>query len=160
MIGDSMRVRNRSIHGVALAIALWPCVHGCDTVNGGAVELSWKFRPASSSLEDKFVNCDSKQDGTNPVTAIRLQWPEGNQVQHDEWPCDDSHGVTGFALPPGPTLFSVVPLCGVDAPADPDSYIAPAAEQRNVILGDTVSLGAIELVVLVSYCDAQPCICH
>jgi hypothetical protein len=29
-----------------------------------------------------------------------------------------------------------------------------------VILGDTVSLGAVELVVHVSYCELQPCICQ
>ena len=28
-------------------------------VDGGAVELSWKLRPASSSFADKFVECDS-----------------------------------------------------------------------------------------------------
>ena len=38
--------------------------------------------------------------------------------------------------------------------------IAPAPERRMVIAGDTVSLGAVELVLQVSSCNQQPCICH
>jgi hypothetical protein len=135
------------------------CAVGCDTVDGGAAELSWKLRPASSQLDDKFVDCNSGEDGTGPVTAIQLQWQVGDVVGLDEWPCGDSHGVTGFALPPGSALFSVVPICGPVA-ANPSSYIAPPVEQRNVILGDTVSLGAVELVVTVSECGPQRCICE
>jgi hypothetical protein len=141
---------------------------GCDKVDGGAVELSWKLRPASSDLPDKFVACRSGQVGTNPVTKMRLQWSvrtDDNELVQgtDEWPCDDSHGVTGFDLPPGTALLSVKPVCGVapnEFDAVPDSYIAPAAEQRRVNLGDTVSLGAVELVVVVSYCPDQSCICE
>ena len=157
-----MRVLAR-VTRVAIATALWLCVHGCEEVDGGAVELSWKLRPASSSLEDKFVECNSGKDGTNPVTRIRLEWVVNGDPGFEEWSCDDNHGVTGFALPPGSALFSVRPICGTEVIgryANPNSYIAPAAEQRNVILGDTVSLGAIELVVYVSYCDQQPCICQ
>lgn len=143
-------------------------VHGCDTVDGGAVELSWKLRPASSDLPDKFVECRSGREGTNPVTKMRLAWSvttdDGGVVTgSDEWPCDDSHGVTGFDLPPGRALLSVTPICGQppnEFDALPASYIAPAAEQRRVNLGDTVSLGAVELVVVVSYCGVQACICE
>ena len=81
----------------------------------------------------------------------------------DEWSCDDSHGVTGFDLPAGTALLSVKPICGEqpnEFDALPSSYIAPAAEQRRVNLGDTVSLGAVELVVMVRYCDDQSCICE
>ena len=74
------------------------------------------------------------------------------------WRCDDNHGVTGFDLPEGEALLSVTPECAEGA-ADPATYSAPAPEQRNVILGDTVSLGAVELVLQVSYCGQQPCIC-
>jgi hypothetical protein len=163
-MGSNMQIRdgsNRAVFSrVALAIALWPAVHGCDAVNGGAAELSWKLRPASSSLPDKFVECDSGKPNTGAVTIIRLEWLEGDAATHEEWPCDDSHGVTGFALPPGPTQFVVIPLCGPDMPADPSSYTAPAPEIRNVNAGDTVSLGAVEIIVNVSYCDRQPCICQ
>ena len=151
--------------GTRMAIAT-AClfVHACDTVRGGAVELSWKLRPASSSLPDKFVNCESGEEGTQPVRRMRLDWTvttEDDRVVSgfDEWPCDDSHGVTGFDLPAGTALLSVTPICDVD-PALPGSYIAPAAEQRRVKLGDTVSLGAVELVVVVSYCPVQTCICE
>ena len=146
---------NRRLFALALAFTC-----GCDEVVGGAAELSWKLRPSSSALEDKFVECAAAKPGTNPIVAMRLVWQVvGGDSNFEEWPCGDSHGVTGFALPPGPTLFSVVPICG-SGDADESSYIAPAPEQRNVILGDTVSLGAIELVVQVTDCDSTTCICE
>jgi hypothetical protein len=138
---------------------MWLCVHGCSEVTGGAVELSWKLRPASSSDPDKFVDCDSGKDGTRPVTAIRLDWQVGEEANYDEWPCTDNSGVTRFDLPDGMALLSVTPRCAEGAAA-PDTYIAPAPERRTVILGDTVSLGAVEIVVVTSYCDSQPCICQ
>ena len=144
-------------------LALWLCGFACTTADGGAVELSWKLRPASSSSPDKFVDCDSGKDGTGPVTGIRLEWRAGEVADFDEWRCADNHGVTGFALPPGPALFSVVPLCEF-GPATAGTYIAPSVEQRTMIAGNTVSLGAIELVVYVTYCGtppaSQPCICN
>jgi hypothetical protein len=154
-----MRANSGSIRA-ALAIAT---IGACSGVDGGAVELSWKLRPASSALEDKFVNCLSEKPGTGLVTGIRLDWTvnvDGQPVEiaSEEWPCDDSHGVTGFILPEGSALFSVVPMCGAD-PAAATSFIAPAVEQRRVIVGDTVNLGAVELVVQVSDCSVQPCIC-
>lgn len=153
-----MRSVDRS-NRLALVILGVSLGFGCDTVDGGAVELSWKLRPASSASEDKFVDCTSDEPGTGEVTSIRLSWPEGDAVELEEWPCSDSHGVTGFVLPPGPTLFTITPICA-SGPADPASYIAPAVERRDVKTGDTVSLGAVELVVQVSSCDRQPCICH
>jgi hypothetical protein len=133
-------------------------VLGCSDVLGGAVELSWKLRPASSSDPDKFVDCESGKPGTRPVTAIRLDWVVGGLTSYDEWPCSDNSGVTRFDLPPGTALLSVQPRCAEGA-ASLDTYIAPAPEQRTVILGDTVSLGAVEIVVVTSYCDDQTCIC-
>ena len=145
---------------VAIATGLCLSVHGCADVTGGAVELSWKLRPASSSDDDKFVDCDSGKDGTGPVKRIRLDWQVGEQSGFDSWLCSDNHGVTGFDLPaPGEALLSVQPECD-GGPAEPASYIAPALERRAVILGNTVSLGAVELVVVVSYCEQQVCICR
>jgi len=144
--------------GLALGLGL-AAASGCTEVNGGAVELSWKLRPASSSLPDKFVQCDPGQDGTKPVTRIRLHWDVGGEQGTAAWRCDDNHGVTGFDLPVGEALLSVTPDCA-SGPADPVTYTAPAPERRNVILGDTVSLGAVELVLQVSYCGQQPCICE
>lgn len=158
---------------MALATGLCLLVHGCESVNGGAVELSWKLRPASSPLEDKFVGCDPgvDEDRMFSVARIRLEWEvrvqAGVQTGSREWACTDNHGVTGFDLPEGEALLRVKPLCrqaGVEPAsyieADPASYIAPAAEQRRVIVGDTITLGAIELVVVVTTCnEMQPCIC-
>ena len=152
-------------------------VHGCDTVAGGAVELSWKLRPAASSLEDKFVDCDSGQVGTEPVTKIRLHWKvddggdDPSREGSDAWECRFNHGVTGFELAVGVAQLWITPECE-NGPAELDTYIAPAIVQRSVALGDTVSLGAVELVVSASYCrfdaagkpvdasiPSQPCIC-
>jgi hypothetical protein len=142
-------------------------VHGCDTVNGGAVELSWKLRPASSALSDKFVDCDSGTDlgvgGKRPVTAIRLHWRVDGQESSQAWRCQDNRGVTGFDLPEGTAQLWVTPECA-DGPASPAAYITPAIVERAVTRGNTVSLGAVELVVEVSYCgpamgSTQPCIC-
>lgn len=148
---------------MAFATLLCLSVHGCEDVNGGAVELSWKLRPASSSLEDKFVGCNPGRAETNRVTDIRLDWEvrdqAGVRAGSEDWPCTDNHGATGFELPEGDALLRVTPLCA-GGPADPTSYIAPAAEQRRVIVGDTVSLGAVELVVIVTDCTAQRCICR
>jgi hypothetical protein len=141
--------------------ALYLAVHvaACTSVEGGAVELSWKLRPASSALEDKFVDCNSGKPGTNPVTHIRLDWGVLEERGSETWPCTDSYGVTRFVLPPGEAYLHVRPLCGEELAADPRSYISPAPERRSVNLGDTVSLGAVELIVNVSYCGEQVCIC-
>ena len=147
----------------ALATVLCLAVHGgCVAVDGGAVELSWKLRPASSSLPDKFVGCESGEPGTGAVTEIQLDWEieDGSgRVGSQAWRCSDNHGVTGFDLPEGDALLFITPRCE-GGPANPATYTAPAAQQRNVIPGDTVSLGAVELVLQVSYCGQQPCICE
>lgn len=146
---------------MTLATVLCLAVHGCEDVQGGAVELSWKLRPASSGVEDKFVSCNAGRpdvDGPQPVTHIRLDWQVDAQTGSDAWECNENHGVTGFDLPEGHALLTVTPVCEGGA-ASPASYIAPAAEQRRVIVGDTVSLGAVELVVVVTDCNGD-CICQ
>jgi hypothetical protein len=142
-----------------LALVSLGALGGCIEVDGGAVELSWKLRPASSSLRDKFVECDSGLPGTNPVTQIRLSWQVGDVTGTAAWRCDDNHGVTGFDLPAGDALLSIAPECAV-GPASTVTYTAPAPVRRRVISGDTVSLGAVEIVLHVSYCGQQPCICE
>jgi hypothetical protein len=162
--GSNHRCRTASTVARAIRVAagtLCLLVHGCDTVSGGAVELSWKLRPASSLLPNKFVDCNSGQLGTGPVTDIRLHWQvegQGSGVSGSSkaWSCDDNHGVTGFELPEGVADLWVTPECrdsdGKAREALLDTYIAPAAVRRRVFRGDTVSLGAVELVVSVSYC--------
>jgi hypothetical protein len=150
------------------------CLAGCEAGTGGAVELSWKLRPGSSSIDDKFVDCERGGDEPNtrrPVTWIQLGWEvvdsEGNEVKNgrgqDAWPCDDNHGVTGFALPEGTASLTITPTCGNTPyadPAAPGTFIAPAPVQRQVTAGQTISLNAIELVIAVSLCDTTaPCIC-
>jgi hypothetical protein len=195
--GDSMRDepgsnhRCRTARSVAWAIrgaagTLCLLVHGCEPGHGGAVELSWKLRPASSGLTEKFVDCVSEQplpgtlDPTDTtrlnVAMIRLHWevePKQGDAPREEgsqaWPCQDNQGVTGFALAEGSANLWVTPECEGGVEAAPDTYIAPARVQRTVIRGDTVSLGAVELVVSVSDCaggpndvpgvPVQPCIC-
>src|SRR4051812_9411769 len=98
--GDNMALRAGSN-----AALLFVVLAGCDDVTGGAVELSWKLRPASSSLPDKFVDCESGQPGTGPVTDIRLHWEAESGPGDVSWRCDNNHGVTGFDLPPGPVLL-------------------------------------------------------
>jgi hypothetical protein len=152
---------NRPSNRVALLCVLVGNAAACTNVSGGAVELSWKLRPASSDLTDKFVACNSGKEGAGTVTAIRLDWDVGGTRNSTQWPCDNNYGVTGFDLPPGTAVLSVVPICETDA-ASPDTYITPPPTERTVILGDTVSLGAVELVVVVSNCVGpmhQHCIC-
>jgi hypothetical protein len=149
-------------------VTLCLAVHGCDSVDGGAAELSWKLRPASSALSEKFVDCDPGSDNKDrgSVTKIRLNWQVrvGDSVKEgsEAWTCQDNHGATGFELPEGTADLSVTPECGTGSnvtEAAPNTYIAPAIVQRTVTRGATVSLGAVELVVVVSDCNSQPCIC-
>jgi hypothetical protein len=150
-----------------VAGALCLLVHGCDASTGGAVELSWKLRPASSSLPDKFVDCEPPQDGAGwgKIESIRLNWQVTDNSQliaadHAQWECGLNHSATKFVLPEGTADLSVVPVCERGEPADLRTYIAPAPVQRVVTPGDTVSLGAVELVISVSSCDTDhPCIC-
>lgn len=134
-----------------------PVGAACTEVNGGAVELSWKLRPASGST-DIFVDCDQIPN-TNPVTRIRLDWQVDAKTGSQTWNCKDYHGVTGFDLPVGTALLSVSPECESGA-ATTSTYTAPAPEQRMVIAGNTISLGAVELIVEDTRCDVQPCICQ
>lgn len=160
---ERTRVRVTAWLRVALVTACLP-VHGCDMGSGGAVELSWKLRPASSGFAEKFVECDSMLKGTGRVAKIQLSWTDSSgscdppEKCTKTWDCDASHGATGFDLPEGSAELRIVPLCApvLGTPElwlpDPATYIAPAAVQRDVVAGQTVSLGAVELVVSVSSC--------
>jgi len=146
-----------------IATALYLLVHAAcaDNVTGGAVELSWRLRPASGSpTTQPFIDCNSGLPGTGPVTGVLLTWNVEGTPGSVTFDCNPGHGVTRFVLPPGDALLSVAPVCA-SGPAAPATYIAPAPEQRTVNVGDTVSLGAVELVLQVSSCSAtQPCICQ
>jgi hypothetical protein len=141
--------------------ALYLAVHaGCTTVDGGAVELSWRLTPAAGAGPSQpFVDCDSGLPGTGPVTGIRLDWREGLESGSVVFDCNAGHGVTRFEVPTGRTLLSVSPVCA-SGPADTTTYMAPAPVERDVTVGNIVSLGAVEVVLTVSSCDLQACICH
>ena len=143
-------------HIASVAITLLAClaVHGCANVDGGAVELSWKLRSASGATTD-FLQC-----GDVPgIAQIQLDWEVGPASSAQSWSCGLGHGVTGFDLPQGQALLSVKPVCRGGATAT-NGYIAPAPELRQVNVGATVSLGAVELVLQVTSCDRQPCVCQ
>jgi hypothetical protein len=145
-----------------VATGLYLLVHAaCTDVTGGAVELSWRLRPASgASTTQPFIDCTSGLPGTGPVTGVLLAWSGDATPGSVTFDCNAGHGVTRFVLPPGNALLRVSPVCAT-GPASPDTYIAPAPEQRTVNVGDTVSLGAVELVLQVTGCSpAQPCICQ
>jgi hypothetical protein len=137
---------------------------GCTTANGGAVDLSWKLRPQSGATDDPnvptFLDCSMQGSDGEPlggsVQCIELQWQVGSDSGFSDFQCVDQHGETLFDLPTGTASLSVVPLC-----ADPTmpkqcvrtraatvgTYLAPAPVQRQVTVGGTISLGAVELVV-------------
>jgi len=151
----------------AVVFALCLAVHGCTDVNGGAVELSWKLRAVTGS-DETFLDCAITLGSTGQrvqVARIQLEWDVEDALNHHEigarsWLCDDDHGVTKFELPAGLALLHVSPMCTSSDVALASTFKAPAPEQRNVIVGNTISLGGVELLLEVSSCDLQPCICQ
>jgi len=149
----------------AVVFALCLAVHGCADVNGGAVELSWKLRAVTGS-DNTFLDCAITLAPTQQrvqVSRIQLDWDVDGDVGSRSWRCDDDHGVTGFELPEGQALLRVSPVCTNGGVALASTYRAPAPEQRNVIVGNTISLGGVELLVEVSSCGQPPehhCICR
>ena len=150
----------------ALVLAL---LGGCTTADNGAVELSWRLRPAAGPIAtnpcDPFLCCDPGQVGTQPVTRIKLSWQVGAVAGAESFDCSSGNGVTGFEVPSGDALLTVSPVCGDAGIADPASFTAPAPTMRVVLGGDTVSLGVVEIVLQVSSCATagvagNPCICH
>jgi hypothetical protein len=165
MVGQTRSFSHRVCVALATLVSLG--VHGCTDVKGGAVELSWKLRAAAGAA-DVFVACtpegvltDSSgrvlEDGH--LTDIRLEW-QGSETGFLDFNCSTSHGVTTFIVPPGDTLLAVRPICEGGFEPDPSTFVAPASVQRSVIAGDTVSLGAVEIVVQVSQCLGQACVCQ
>lgn len=171
---------SRSSHSVCVAwlirvmfAAVCPLVHGCTNVSGGAVELSWKLRAASGGSAS-FVTCDSAGNLTDSngsklelpghLVDIRLHWEHEGVADYKDFKCSANHGVTGFQLPPGEDFLWVSPVCDSGYLFDvedvaPNTFSTAAPEQRTVIAGNTISLGAIELVLQVWSCNLQPCIC-
>jgi hypothetical protein len=169
--GSNREARAGGARRSRVAIAtLCLAVHGCTVGSGGAVELSWALRPTSSGSNAKFADC-TEQDRPDPrwsISRVRLHWQDGDTTCSHAWDCNDNHGATGFELPTGPANLWLTLECGMDPhpalcaddqAASPDSYIAPAIVQRNVIRGETVTLGAVQLVVSIESCPLSPCVC-
>ena len=131
---------------VALATLLLLGSHGCTNVTGGAVELSWSLL----GTDGKQVTCNAAGIG-----RIRLVWQVGSTERVDSWPCMDNRAVTGFEIPQGDALFSVVPECVSGQAADLDFYQSPAPVARTVTEGDVVELHAI--VVQLPTCTGEIC---
>ena len=100
------------------------------------------------------------------MQEIRLHWIVGDVEDSRAWRCDNNHGTTGFDLAEGTAQLWVTPECARGVTAAPNTYTSPARVERKVIRGETVSLGAVELIVAVSNCvtamntNGQPCICN
>ena len=146
----------------AVVLGLCLAVHGCADVQGGAVELNWKLRALAGSNET-FLDCTITLEPTKQVvevSRIQLEWEVDGERGLRSWPCEDDHGVTKFELPEGLAQLHVSPICANGVVPQPSTFASPAPEQRNVIVGNIVSLNAVELLLEVSSCDLQPCICH
>jgi hypothetical protein len=147
----------------------WGCVAACTSAKGGAVDLSWRLKPQagfseSSTISDSFVDCNKNGEltdstgtpilGVGAITSIRLFWQVGGQSGSvdaasggQDFQCSTENGVTGFQVPTGNALLSVVPVCQGSAAADSCTYVAPAPVERTIVEGQTVQLGALEIVV-------------
>jgi hypothetical protein len=93
------------------------------------------------------------------VSQIELDWDVGSTHGSTAFPCNDGNGRTAFVLATGTATIMVAPRCQDGLPADPRTYVAPAPVQYTVELGQTISVGAIELILDVSSCSQQRCVC-
>ena len=125
-----------------------------ETIEGGRMKAEVRMNSWTGS-----PNASSDMIPTT-LKRVRLAWDVDGQTSSLTWPCEFEHGVTGFEVPEGAVLLTVSPVCDQDTDAAIGTYIAPAPDQRVVIIGNTISLGAVELQLQVSSCDLQPCVCQ
>ena len=135
---------------VVAAALLCLVVHGCNQVDGGAVELSWKLRSRAGG----FVDCVD-----TAVDRIQLTWTVDGEVGGASWACAENRAVTRFDVPTGAALLKVEPRCTTGV-ADAATFDAPAPIARTVVQGAVVTLGAVVLVLQIGDCDVQPCTCR
>lgn len=124
---------------VAIAMLVWPTIHGCDSVTGGAIEASWYLRDVGGAQ----TSCADAHVGT-----VRLWWEVERTVdgsvnrtrRYDAWTCGDTRGVTGFDLPPGPASLWLEPVCDSgNAPAE-GTYRTPSPIVRTITEGEVITL--------------------
>ena len=149
--------------GVAILTSLTMCTSvitlgtlgACTTVDGGAVDLSWRLRTADGAeISDDHHGCEDAR-----IAAMRLHWDVEGVTGSASWPCEDVRAITGFEVPPGRALLWLEPAC-VSGEADPASYEAPAPLERTITVGDVITLNAVVVSVQLSPCDEQPCVCR
>lgn len=146
---------------LALAVALGAASGaGCVEVNGGAAELSWSLRT--------FDGARSRECEHLRIGRIRLAWKAAAQSSSDpgteptgapdgwqEFPCDDSRGVTDFSIPAGRQMLWIEPLCAGSAmPAAVGHYEVPPPIVRTVQDGTVTTLDALLVVADPSACPA------
>lgn len=145
---------------LALAVALGAASSaGCVEVNGGAAELSWSLRPfdGAGSWECKDVRIGwirlawkaVPESGSDPEDTDPSGAPDGWQ----EFPCEDSRGVTDFSIPAGQQMLWIVPICAGSAlPAATGHYEVPPPIVRTVQDGTVTTLAALLVVTGESAC--------
>lgn len=130
---------------MALSLLALPLVHGCTTVDGGAVEVSWNLR----NVDGSGVSCV-----TAKVTTIDLYYNDG---PGDSFPCEDERGVTGFIIPAGEASLKLRPGC---ASGTPTAFRAPPPIVRTITDGEVITLDTQLIEVRAGNCTTEdPCTC-
>jgi hypothetical protein len=115
-------------------------VHGCTSITGGAVEVSWGLRASTGTA----ITC-----ATSGVDSIRLWWEVASSDadgavsstrRFDQFPCGDARGITGFDLPVGTASLWLSPVCEGDREPAAGTYRAPAPIVRTITEGDVITL--------------------
>lgn len=138
---------------VALSLSAWPAVHGCTTVEGGAVEISWNLR----NVDGTGVSCEAADVVTINLN-FRVTNEDGTTSTRDEpFPCEDERGVTGFVLQPGETPLWLRPACEEGTPI---AYRAPPPIVRTITEGEVITLDTQLIEVRAGNClPEDPCTC-
>lgn len=134
---------------VALSLSALPAVHGCTTVEGGAVEISWNLR----NVDGTGVSC-----GAANVARIDLYVSDdfGNGII--SFPCGDERGVTRFDIAPGEAELWLAPGCEEGTPI---AYRAPPPIVRTITAGEVITLDTQLIEVRAGNClPEDPCTCQ
>lgn len=134
---------------VTLLLLACPAVHGCTTVEGGAVEISWNLR----NVDGSGVSC-----GAANVLTIDLFIDDDLPDGYVEFPCGDERGVTRFDVAPGQAQLWLQPGCA-DGLA-PVAYRAPPPIVRTITEGEVITLDTQLIEVRAGNClPEDPCTC-
>jgi hypothetical protein len=138
-------VESRTRRGVALATLLMSLsLHGCTSVDHGAVELSWTLIDFNGQEQKSCTNIG--------VESIRVAWDVDGQQGFRDFACNAGHAVTEFEVPQGQSFLHVEPRCASGAAIKPEHVVAPAPIERTIIAGDVVELHAVVIEI-----DSEAC---